>query len=193
MSIVALAFLLTASTAPAPILLDARCDEPAWQNATSQDLGAGVALRAMADAENIYLCLTLPPESQGTLDLYIATPDGAQTNLHVSAQTGERVRGANGWGDWEGFNNHTDWYGPPVPFQGMSRNAEGQLRPDFAYVSSRELQLRRSRFGGDEWRYMIEVRRLTTGNLDTAFPAGANVDDVSTWSTLSLPAISRQP
>lgn len=179
-------FALAASVATAPILLDGRCDEPHWQTAAGQDLGAGAALRAMADDANVYLCITLPPESQGTFDLYIATPDGAQTALHVSAQAGERVRVDNAWSEG-GFNNHVDWYAPPIPFEGMSRNAEGQLRPDFANVATRELQLRRARFGGTEWRTMIELRRLTAENLTTTFPAAANADDASTWTTLTLP------
>ena len=186
-ALVAFFVALTASVAPAPILLDGRCDEPAWQSAASTDIGAGATLRAMADADHVYLCIALPPESQGTFDLYIATPSGAQTQLHVSAQTGERTRGENGWTEDLAFNNHVDWYAPPIPFEGMSRNAEGQLRPDFANVASRELQLRRTRFDGDAWRFMLEVRRLTADNLPTTFPAASNPDNVETWSTLSLP------
>jgi hypothetical protein len=180
------AFALAASTATAPILLDGRCDEPQWHTAASTDIGAGATLHVLADDANVYLCIALPPESQGTFDLYVATPDGAQTALHSSAQTGERTRGPSGWNEG-GFNNHVDWYAPPIPFEGMSRNAQGQLRPDFANVPARELHLRRSRFGGDAWRYMIEVRRLTAENVTTTYPANANSENASAWSTLTLP------
>ncbi|GAM97628.1 hypothetical protein U91I_01255 [alpha proteobacterium U9-1i] len=175
------AFAIAAATATAPILLDARCDEPAWRSAISTDVGSDVALLSMADARYVYLCVTLPPESLGTLDLYIESRDGAQTNLHVSAQTGERTRGPDGWPEWRSFNNYRGWYGPPVAFAGVVRDAGG-TRPDFAVSVAREVQIERARFGAGPWRIFVQVQSLgADGSGVASFPVGGDADNARTW------------
>lgn len=183
-----IAMSIAAAPAPAPILLDARCEEAAWSAATKTDAGGGVTLLAMADATYVYLCWTMPPDSLGTLDLYVEAQDGTQTDLHVSAQTGERTRGADGWPDWAGFNNHVGWYGPPVAFDGMKTTASGKTIPDFRPSAARELQIERARFGEGPWKILFQVRSLGAdgaGSVD--YPAGATLDHSAGWAELTLP------
>ena len=178
---------IAVATATSPILLDARCEDDAWRSATRTAVGHGVALLSMADADSVYLCVTLPPESLGTMDLFIQSRDGVQTNLHVSAQTGERTRGADGWPEWRGFNNYRGWYGPPVAFRGMART-EGGVRPDFAPSAAREVQIDRARFGDGPWRVMLQVHSLgADGAGAVTWPSYGDIDRPSTWETLRLP------
>jgi hypothetical protein len=174
---------IVATTAPGPIMLDARCDEAAWQSAARTDIGGGLSLLSMADAEYVYLCIPLPAESFGSLDLYIAEPSGALTDLHVSAQTGERTRGAEGWPEWRGFNNYRGWYGPPVAFNGYAANGD----VDFAFSPARELQLSRARFGAGPWRIMLEVDAVAPDNRKVTFPADATADNTASWVEFSAP------
>ncbi|MGE0596236.1 MAG: hypothetical protein AB7P07_07720 [Hyphomonadaceae bacterium] len=184
----ALALALTAAPAGGPILLDGACSEPAWSDAETTPIGEGLELKAMADADYLFLCIPLPPQSLGTLDLYIDSGSGAPVNLHVSAQTGERTRGEEGWPEWSGFNNYDRWYGPPVAFAGFTAQSDGTRALTFADSAARELQLDRSRFGGDVWRVALQLRALNadqTGTLD--YPVNADIDDSSTWAELTLP------
>lgn len=182
------ALAIMASPANEPILLDGRCEETQWQSATATPIGADIRLLAMASADYVYLCIPLPTQSLGTLDLFIEHGGAAPINLHVSAQTGERTRTAEGWPDWRGFNNYDRWYGPPVAFAGFTQGADGARMPTFADSAARELQLDRSRFTGDQWRIALQLRALNAdrdGALD--FPAAADIDNPATWATLTLP------
>lgn len=181
------AMAIAAATATSPILLDAHCDEEAWRSATRTAIGQGAALLSMADAESVYICVTLPPESLGTMDLFIQSRDGVQTNLHVSAQTGERTRGVEGWPEWQGFNNYRGWYGPPVAFSGVSRSDAG-VRPTFAHSVAREVQINRARFGAGPWRVMLQVHSLgADGAGAVTWPTYGDIDRPSTWETFRLP------
>jgi len=181
------ALALTAGYAREPVLLDARCNELAWTRAERTPIGEGVTLLAMADRRYVYLCVTLPPESLGTLDLYIQGETGAPVNLHISAQTGERTRGENGWREWSGFNNYDGWYGPPVAFSGMIEGADGVRRPQFANSQARELQISRDRFGDGPWRVMLQVHALGTARSGgVAYPADGDSNDSSTWTSLAF-------
>lgn len=182
------ALAVIASPASDPILLDGRCDEAHWQSATATPIGADVQLLVMANSDYVYLCIPLPAQSLGTLDLFIGHGAGPPVNLHVSAQTGERTRSAEGWPEWSGFNNYDGWYGPPVAFAGFAQQSDGSRTPTFANSAARELQIERARFTGNEWRIALQLRALNAdrnGGLD--FPSNADIDDPSTWATLTLP------
>ncbi len=128
MMIIAAPFLLALAFNPTPahditpgrlrsdarILLDTRCGDVEWMGAARVSIGDGRELLAIEDATSLYLCIPLPAESYGTMDLYVLPSSGAAPlNLHASAQVGERTKVAEAWPDWT-FGNHHGWYSPPV-------------------------------------------------------------------------------
>ncbi|MFC3714037.1 hypothetical protein ACFOMD_15805 [Sphingoaurantiacus capsulatus] len=182
------ALLALAAAAPAPIkadkaasmLMDGHCTDAAWTRAKGHDIGHGANLKIAADADFVWLCVTPPAESYATADLYLVDKAGAIHNLHASAQLGERVKGASGWPDYV-WGNNVGWYGNPVAFSGAR---EGRVQ--FTPSKGRELQIARSKYPGDRWTLMLEVRALGAANTETVFPAGAKEDDTKTWVTVQL-------
>ncbi len=175
-------YVIAAPARTAPLLLDGLCDAAEWARASRQAIGAGVELLAQQDGDFVYLCLRLPPESLGTFDLFLRPEAGGPlTNLHVSAQVGERELGPDGWPQWR-WRNQRGWYGPAVPFAGSTKDG-----PDFAATGSRELQLARARFGSGPWRVRLHVHSLgADGRGEATFPAGTNPDDTKGWAVLTL-------
>jgi hypothetical protein len=169
------------------ILLDNRCDPDEWQDAARRDLGEGVVLRFKHDAHHAYLCLTLPPESLGAIDLYLQS-DAAQRpwNLHASAQLGEKQRGADGWPpDWT-WGNERGWYSPAVPFRGLQSGEHGS-HVAFGDIAAREIQLSRVRFGPGPWRLMFELHALGPArSRELRFPAAASIDASADWQELAF-------
>ena len=140
---------------------DGLCDEYAAMGVPAHSLGAGVELYVHGGPETVWLCYTLPPDSYGTLDLYISTPALADPlNLHVSAQLGEwraghRDEGPHGassplWWKIDG------WYSNAASFNGSVDTDDGR-RPNFLASAGRELALQRSRFGSGEWRLRFQI------------------------------------
>jgi hypothetical protein len=168
-----------------PILLDGRCEADEWARATRVPAGPSSELLLQEDARFLYLCVTLPPDSFGTIDLYLL-PQGesAPWDLHASAQLGERRRAGKDWPEWA-WGNHRGWASPAVPFRGM-KEVEGKTRPDFGVVKDREIQIDKQRFAGPRWQVMFELRALGAyrkGSL--VFPEKAQVEDPSTWAMLT--------
>lgn len=121
---IALAALLTttqtSSGPPSPVphtsstvLLDTRCDDAEWRDASRTAIGNGTELWMQQNATFVYFCVPLPPDSYGTMDLYVQSAATTMpVNLHASAQVGERQKTAAGWPDWA-FGNQRDWYSRP--------------------------------------------------------------------------------
>jgi hypothetical protein len=168
------------------VLLDTRCEPAEWSDAARVAVSPVVDLLLKQDAESVFLCLTLPEGSYGTLDLYLqpAAAD-APWDLHVSAQVGERQRGPAGWPEWQ-FGNHHGWFSPAVPLRG-SEVVEGHAKLTFTPVAGREVQLERSRFGNGPWRVMLELRALGPAHDGkVVYPPGAAVEQPATWASWTL-------
>jgi hypothetical protein len=169
-----------------PVLLDARCPAQEWSGAARVEVGSGVSLLSQQDAHFVSLCLTLPAESLGTIDLYVL-PEGASEphNLHVSAQIGERQKTGGRWPDWT-WGNNQGWASPVVPFRGLATE-EGKPRLQWGSSEGREIQISRARFAGRHWRFMFELRALGPAREgQVVFPKGAVPDDTATWAVLEL-------
>ena len=167
-----------------PVLLDSRCDESEWGSASRTAIGENATLLAQQDARTVYLCVPLPPDSYGTIDLYILPADATQpTNLHASAQVGERQRTASGWPEWT-FGNHRGWYSPPVALANATV-VDGRARLTFGAVPAREIAIEKTKFGGVRWRLMFEIRALGADKRGTMrFPVDASPDAIDSWATL---------
>jgi predicted alpha/beta superfamily hydrolase len=177
---------LPATPASQTVLLDGRCDDAEWRGASRTAVTPTSDLLLQQTESHLYLCVTLPPDSYGTMDLYVSSP-GQQwpVNLHASAQVGERVRTASGWPDWE-FGNQRGWYSPPVA---LSRTTveDGRARLTFGTVAAREVAIQKAKFGNGPWRFLIQVRALGADKTGTlAYPAAASVDHPDTWAQVDI-------
>ena len=168
------------------VLLDTTCDAAEWANAARTRVSDSSELLALQDPASVYLCVTLPPDSYGTMDLYVVGADGGEPfNLHASAQVGERRKAAGVWPDWT-FGNHRLWYSPPVAATGASV-VDSRARMTFGPVAGREVAIDRRKLGVGPWRFMAEIRALGTDKRGTlTFPATGKADDTTTWATLRL-------
>jgi predicted alpha/beta superfamily hydrolase len=175
------------------ILVDTICDASEWANASRTRVTETTELLAAQDAAALYLCLTLPAESYGTMDLYVlAAGSEAPVNLHASAQVGERTRGASGWPEWT-FGNHRQWYSPPVAVVGADV-VDGRARMRFTNTAGREIAIEKAKFGKGPWRFMIEIRALGADKRGSLrFPANGNPDDASSWASFRIDDFDRRP
>jgi predicted alpha/beta superfamily hydrolase len=175
------------------ILVDTICDASEWASASRTRVTETTELLAAQDSAALYLCLTLPPESYGTMDLYVlGTLSEAPSNLHASAQVGERVKGASGWPEWT-FGNHRQWYSPPVAVTGADV-VDGRARMKFTNASGREVAIEKAKFGKGPWRFMIEIRALGADKRGSLkFPANGNPDDASSWASVRIDDLDHHP
>ena len=178
-----LAASLAAGAATATPLLDGRCEAAEWAGAVRTDLGAGVALLALADAQTLSLCWTLPPNSMGSVDLYIMDAAGRAHNLHMSRQIGERAKMAEGWSAWD-WGNHQRWYGPPARWTRSVTRPDGRASIQFAEPEAREMQIKTDRFGRGPWRVMMTVSEIGPERAETVYPPAADPDKPATWTLL---------
>ena len=182
MFVVGAAALLMVPVSSDPVLLDGRCDPAEYAKAARHDLGQGVTLYALHGKDFINFCAALPPESLGSMDLYLQSPSGgAITNVHVSAQVGERTYQEGADPAWE-WGNHRGWYGPPVAIRGSELRPDGKPRITFKDSTGREVQLSKARFGSGPWKFRYELRAIGPGQANTVrLPAEENG-----WMTLQL-------
>jgi predicted alpha/beta superfamily hydrolase len=145
------------------------------------------------DDSAAFICVPLPPESYGTMDLYVASAaTSTPVNLHASAQVGERQRSASGWPEWT-FGNQRDWYSPPVALS-RAEVVDNRSQLTFGVVSAREVAIRKSKFGAGPWRLMIEIRALGAAKKGMLqYPALASNDDPASWATIGVGPVSTGP
>jgi hypothetical protein len=167
------------------VLLDGRCEADEWARAGRLDLGRGATLLMQETTEDVFLCLRGPAGGLNTLDLYVVSPRApTPADLHVSAQVGERVLTPAGWPDWQ-WRNQQGWYGTQVPFAGVT-TVDGQMRPDFATGTDRELQLSKARFGPLPWRVRVELRTMGADRKGSViYPDGTKAEDPTGWLVLT--------
>jgi hypothetical protein len=165
------------------IMLDAKISPGEWDDASHVELFSGGKLHAKRAGEYVYVAIHFPEGAAMSVDLYV--DDGTQpvTDLHASAQVGERVPRLEGWSndDWHWANNR-EWVA------NVNRIASWQDRK-FRDENVREFQIRRSRFPGKNWRVMLDVmtRRADGQWTTTSFPANANsLKPDDRWLTLNL-------
>jgi hypothetical protein len=173
-----------ATTAPA--LLDGRCEGDEWRMASRTPIRDSLELLLQQNDTQLMLCVPLPPESYGTMDLYVGSRSAPMPiNLHASAQVGERQRTTTGWPEWV-FGNQRGWYSPPVA---LSRSAvvDGKPQLTFGVVTAREVVIEKDKFGSGPWRMMIEIRAMGADKRGTAqFPAAATPDDPNSWAIVGV-------
>jgi|GEM_PF-6692371 len=150
------------------------------------------SMLALDHGAALTLCWRFPVQTLG-LDLYIQDAQGALHDLHISAQTGERTRTAEGWPEWTAFGQHQGWYAPPYAFSGFKADASGARRIVFAAQPSRELQFFKARFGPGPWRIMVEAQSMVPEAEIVRYPAKSSPDDPATWGWLRVGVVAAAP
>jgi hypothetical protein len=133
-------------------IVDGRCTEYTEPPARVLSMESGLVLHVIENQDAIWLCVPLPADSVGMLDLGIDSAALERPlNLHVSAQLGEWPKGGPSplgpdspiWWNHRGWTANWQW------FHGMSIDGG---HPEFAYAPARELQLSKDRFGALPWK-----------------------------------------
>jgi hypothetical protein len=103
-------------------------------------------------------------------------------------QIGERLLTGNSWTDSEPawrWGNHIDWIASEAKID-PHKDRDLPLAERFIPYDGMEFQLRRSRFGGKQWRVRVEVRDFTGRLSDIIFPGGSERRNASRWTILNL-------
>lgn len=151
-----------AEKAPAYPLLDGRCGEYEVLEARGYRAAEGVTLWIFQDSGYMWLCVTLPDDSLGVVDLNVDAPSLTDAlNLHVSAQLGEWRDGypdeepksstSPKWGHIEG------WFANVIPVRFERPTEGGPVRHTFGSSTGREMQLAKNRFGRGRWRIRLKL------------------------------------
>lgn len=140
-------------------LSDGNCDEYGELADDRYELASDVTLYILQDADYVWMCYSLPPESYGVVDLYLAAPGLAEPiNIHVSAQLGWRPSSDNSDRVWpiEG------WWANVVRYN--SYEGEGaERRVRFHPSPGREFQFAKWHFGRGDWRFQMEIHGIEVG------------------------------
>jgi hypothetical protein len=165
------------------VMIDGKIAAHEWSDAAMVNVGRDAKLLVKQSKDEIYLAVELPKERNMSIDVFIADSDGVITNLHSSAKLGERTLSGKTWPeDWDWWNN-VAWV------SNVSRFDSFEPR-NFLSANVREFQIHRSRFKGNSWRVMLEVRVLKPqmGGIESTifFPEDATNTDASKWIELRL-------
>jgi hypothetical protein len=163
------------------VMIDGKIAPQEWSDAATVNVGRDAKLLVKQSKGEIYLAVELPKERNTSVDLFIADSDGVITNLHSSAKLGERTLSGKSWPEeWVWWNN-VDWVANVSRFDSFEPR-------NFLPANVREFQIHRSRFKGNAWRVMLEIRLLkpNMGGIESTivFPEVASNTEASKWIEL---------
>lgn len=160
-----------------PVMVDGKIAQGEWTDAKSVDLGKTARLHVKHSGDYVWLAVEFLECDNGTLDLYLGTPDGAIYDLHSSAKIGERTLAEGKWPDFTWWNNN----GWVSNFSRVDSWKPLTLLPE----KVREYQISRARFQGKEWRVLLELMTAAKPQWQThKFPADAENMTTKDWMTL---------
>jgi hypothetical protein len=180
-----------------PVLLDGVFSPGEWDGAWTRDLGSGVQLSIMKMKGHVFIGIRFSPFRGNIADLFIS-PDGRTvTQLHASAQIGERkVLDSSGpwdnpefvWGDTSG------WYANEIRWnqQNMDRLLkEGRKEGDaqgasFYRYDGFEFQIKAEKFNSRTWAFRIAVPIPPDWDRPIVYPAGTGMTKTEGWLRLVL-------
>lgn len=162
-----------------PVMVDGKIAQGEWTDAKSVDLGKTARLYAKHSRNFVWFAVEFLESDNGTLDLFLGTPDGAIYDLHSSAKLGERTPVEGNWPDFTWWNNN----GWVSNFSRVDSWKPLTLLPE----NVREYQISRARFPGKEWKVMLELMTPAKPQWQThKFPVGAENTATKGWMTLRL-------
>ncbi|HEU4697833.1 MAG TPA: hypothetical protein VFS40_01495 [Gemmatimonadales bacterium] len=173
---------------PIPVLLDGWLAPGEWDDAAVVPVADSVRLLLKQVGGQVFVAVTSGAPVGRPIDLYLQDASGRITQLHASMQLGERVRGDTVWRDevpaWH-WGNRVDWTANEAKLD-EHRPATGTFSSRLFPGDVTEFQIRRSRFGGREWRLWVEVGFFPgTAGGPYFYPREATRDP-RTWAVLRL-------
>jgi hypothetical protein len=179
------------------ILTDGVFTPGEWDDALAVQIRPGLHLLVKKSADFVFLGLKYSPSCRSIVDLFISPEGKDVTHLHVSAQLGERRladRPSSGegerflWGDTRGwYANEVRWDEAKVEAlmkAGTSR-VEAVEAATYRYEGF-EFQIRRSKFGSDEWLVRFESPMPPDWSDPVVFPDGTNRETTAGWLKLIM-------
>ncbi len=166
----------------APILMDGKCDDSEWRDAMEAAVAPGHVLRVKRTERYVFMCITYPDDSFGTLEGYVTTArQTTPLNIHVSAKVGDRLWTEEGWPRFEWWAAE-GWWSNAVRYNSFE---DGEQR--FLGAPAREIQFDLDHFGREDWRIMFDMYygRRDDGTYDTVpLPVGSTFEDPASWLEL---------
>ena len=178
-----------------PILTDGIFSPGEWDDALKIPIRPNIELLLKKSAGFIFIGIRYTPFTLSVVDLFIS-PDGkAIRHLHVSAQLGERLLNDTPgtdddpefiWGDTTGwYANEIRWNEKKVQAMIKEGKDNGQAQEASLYkYDGFEFQIRRSKFGSDEWLVRLETPTAPNWAKPVVFPEGTDTVSTRGWLTL---------
>ena len=178
-----------------PILTDGIFSPGEWDDALKIPIRPNVELLLKKSAGFVFVGIRYIPFTLSVVDLFIS-PDGkAIRHLHVSAQLGERLLNDTPgtdddpefiWGDTTGwYANEIRWNEKKVQAMIKEGKDNGQAQEASLYkYDGFEFQIRRSKFGSDEWLVRLETPTAPDWAKPVVFPEGTDTVSTRGWLTL---------
>jgi hypothetical protein len=178
-----------------PILTDGIFSPGEWDDALKIPIRPNVELLLKKSAGFVFVGIRYIPFTLSVVDLFIS-PDGkAIRHLHVSAQLGERLLNDTPgtdddpefiWGDTTGwYANEIRWNERKVQAMIKEGKDNGQAQEASLYkYDGFEFQIRRSKFGSDEWLVRLETPTAPNWAKPVVFPEGTDTVSTRGWLTL---------
>jgi|GEM_PF-1042379 len=166
-----------------PVLIDGAIEADEWADAQRVAFGDSLGLYVKHRAGHVFIAIRKKTQTPRPVDIFLIGDDGKVHQLHASMSTGDRVLEIP-WNDtiprWD-WNRHTDWNANDAALD----NARDRTLPFSERLIERdgvEFQIRRTRFGGREWKLRIEVSDFSgTGGVEV-YPANSERDRPQTWA-----------
>ena len=180
-----------------PILTDGIFSPGEWDDALKIPIRPNVELLLKKSAGFVFVGIRYIPFTLSVVDLFIS-PDGkAIRHLHVSAQLGERLLNDTPgtdddpefiWGDTTGwYANEIRWNEKKVQAMIKEGKDNGQAQEASLYkYDGFEFQIRRSKFGSDEWLVRLETPTAPDWAKPVVFPEGTDTVSTRGWLTLVI-------
>jgi len=178
-----------------PVLTDGVFSAGEWDDAARLMLNDSVTLFFKQHDGHVFLGVYCPDLTVPVFDLFLDPGGGEVTQLHISAQLGERVLGAASaetedpafiWG------RTADWYANEIRWDAgrLERMIEAGADRDEAFpdvvfpYEGAEFQIRRAKFGTPSWQMRLEI--VWRGSYDDplVFPRGTARKDPTDWLVL---------
>lgn len=166
-----------------PVLIDGEMATDEWADAREVVFGDSLRMYVKHRDGHVFLAIRQNTRTPRMMDVFIIPSDGKVHQVHASMSTGERVLEipfndtVPGW-DW---NRHPDWTANDAEFD--------RSKPETLSFSDRlierdgvEFQLRRTRFGGRQWRVRVEVGSFPGREGLDVYPAQSDRNRPDTWA-----------
>jgi hypothetical protein len=166
---------------------DGKISGPEWSSAKRLELGSGVTVLALADAE--FVALAVNSRGFRYTDIFLARSDGKTLNLHASMQTGERLLTGTEWTDsepaWQ-WGNNVRWQASTVKRRDGA-STDDPFSKQVLPFDGQEFLLDRKMAANGVLVVRIEARDFMGEKPDVVHPEPSSRFDAGNWLKLVLP------